>query len=311
MNVQHFSYNQQHFGEIDFDPTQASGRGGHLAPALHLPTSFSLFPVKMIQGPQRSILVQELTGTAVIEHAGGFKLDVIPVSLHRLIAVGPARHNAELCLPITHEQIEAIEAGRKNGVVGISLQLRLSFLVLAIQDNRFDGSQPPHLVVDAGTAPAWISFKIPQSVWTGAVLNGLGFGQVLLFELPAFPVNALTTLGEAFEAAKRAQAMFNAGEYDVAVGLCRTAVQPLRNHLKKIKEKVGNDTAADWAEKIGESTFHWLTTVLGKTHGVGSVAFHEGSTGRFSRLDAQMILTNVISILAYAARLENLHLTQR
>ncbi|HWA09567.1 MAG TPA: hypothetical protein VG838_08975 [Opitutaceae bacterium] len=98
--------------------------------------------------------------------------------------------------------------------------------------------------------------------------------------------------------------MFNAGEYDLTVGLCRTAVQPLRNHLKRIKAAAGDGTTADWAEKIGDATFEWLSIVTGKTHGVGSAAVHEGSPGRFTRLDAQMILTTTISILAYAARLE-------
>ncbi|MDP3072293.1 MAG: hypothetical protein Q8N18_18525 [Opitutaceae bacterium] len=308
MNTHHFSYSDYQFAKVSFDPSSVCGRGGALAPALHLPASLELSPVAMMQGPVRGVLIQEIGGTAVVDHAGGFQLLVQTVPIQRVILSGPAPHHVELSLPVTRQQLEAIELARAQGDVSVSLQLRLSFLVLAPADGRCQtGFQVPNIILDAGSSAVFANFKIPQSVWAGSVLSGMGYGRVLLFELPAFPVAALSTLGEAFEAAKRAHAMFAAGEYDVTVGLCRTAVQPLRNHLKKIKEQAGDGTAADWAEKIGQATFDWLTTVTGKTHGVGSVAFHEGSSGRFSRLDAQMILTTTVSILAYAARLEKIH----
>lgn len=308
MNTHHFSYSQYNFAKISFDPSLVTGRGGALAPALHLPATLEISPIAMMQGPVRGVLVQELGGTAVVDHAGGFQLSVCATPIQRVILSGTAPHHVELSLPVTRHQLEAIETARAQGDVSLSLQLRLSFFVLApIEGKGPTGFQSPNVIVDAGTSPVFANFKVPQSVWAGPVLSGMGYAHTLLFELPAFPVAARATLGEAFEAAKRSQAMFNVGEYDVTVGLCRTAVQPLRNHLKKIKDRVGDGTAGDWAEKIGQATFDWLTTITGKTHGVGSVVFHEGSSGRFSRLDAQMVLTTTISILAYAARLEKIH----
>lgn len=308
MNTHIFSHNQSEFAKLSLDPSQLTGRGGALAPSLYLSGNLEISPLAQLQGSTRGVLVQGLSGTVVVDLAGGFQLHVIPQPIQRTVLAGSTPHHIELTLPITRHQLEAVESARDHGDVSLSFHLRLTIVVLAsIDRNGPSGYQSLTVVVDSGTAQVSFNLKIPQSTWAKQVLNGTGFGRILLFELPAFPVSALATLGEAFEAAKRAQAMFDAGEYDMSIVLCRTAVQPLRNHLKKIKDSAGGDTSADWAEKIGTATFDWLTTVTGKTHGVASAAAHEGSRGRFDRLDAQMILTTTVSLLAYAARLEKLN----
>lgn len=302
MCAQTFTYSQAHFGEISVDVTEATGRGGAPAPVLTLPAQLHVWALE-----SAGFLVQQLTGSVVVGHAGGFTLPLAPVSIQRtVVRQGFIKQFVELGFPIARHQVEAIEQNRQ-GDVNLSLQISLHYLVLAPVEMRTARAHLPCVILDAGTAVVHQQLKLSPSIWTGQVLPNLGHGQILLLEMPVFPVAALATLGEAFEAAKRAQAMFQAGEYDVAVGLCRTVVQPLRNHLKKIKEQAGDGTAGDWAEKIGQATFEWLTIVTGKTHGVGSAAFHAGSSGRFSRLDAQMILMTTFSVLAYAARLEGLH----
>lgn len=305
MHSHPFTYHQHHFGKISIDVTQASARGGGMAPALYLPAQLQISALEPASGQQVGFLAQELSGSAVIGHAGGFSVPLTPAPIQRVIMAGSFEQFVQLVFPLTGQQIEAIEQTR-TGEVSLSVHLLLHYLVLA-QANAAPQAAlyPPRTMLDAGLASIHANLKLPQSIWVHQVLPNLGHGQTLLLEMPAFPVSALATLGEAFEAAKRAQAMFQAGDYDVAVGLCRTAVQPLRNHLKKIKDRVGDGTAGDWAEKIGQATFEWLTIVTGKIHGVGSAALHEGSTGRFNRLDAQMILTTTFSLLAYAARLEN------
>jgi hypothetical protein len=302
------TYSNRIFGSISCDPTQITGRGGVLAPRLHLYGKLQVSGLGTTNGQQVGVLIQEITGNAVVDHAGGFQLSLDACQIQRVVMAGSVEQNVELTFPITTSQVEAIEQARNAGDVGLTLSLRVTFLVLSQGHTDLAvGVLPLRALVDTGGAQATINLKIPQSVWTKNVLPGIGYGQIILFEMPAFPVSALATLGEAFEATKRAHAMFSSGEYDLAVGLCRTAVQPLRNHLKKIKDQAGDATAGDWAEKIGQATFDWLTIVTGKTHGVASAATHEGSSGRFSRLDAQMILTTTISLLAYAARLERVN----
>lgn len=304
MSAQSFSYSSRNIGSIDCDPTQVKGRGMALAPRLLVPLTLEMMALESTAQADVGIMFGSVTGFLVVDLAGGFPLNVDAYALQRIIMKGSTKQNVELEFPISLFQMEAIEKARNHGEVSLSLQLKVSYTVLSQGTEAKVGFIPLRAVLDAGVAPVYLHVKVPQSIWTTQVLPAIGFGQVLLLELPAFPVSALASLGEAFAAAKRAQAMFDAGEYDLAVGLCRTAVQPLRNHLKKIKAEVGNDTAADWAEKIGDATFEWLTIVTGKTHGIGSVAAHEGSAGRFTRLDAQMILTTTVAVLAYAARLE-------
>jgi hypothetical protein len=296
----------QIIGSISCNPTQVKGRGMVLAPVLFIPISLEMMAVGGSGLKQVGVLFDRLTGKMVVDHAGGFALTLAPCPIRRIIMQGSTAQNVDLEFPIARHQIEAIEQARQSGDVSLSLQLQVEFTLLVQgQAEGPVGVIPPRAVLDTGAAQVFANIKVPQSVWTNAVLTQIGYGQIILFELPALPLTALASLGEALEAAKRAQAQFNAGEYDLCVALCRTAVQPLRSHLKRIKAQAGNDTAADWAEKIGDATFEWLTIVIGKTHGMGSAAAHEGSPGRFTRLDAQMILTTTISILAYSARLEH------
>lgn len=216
METHPFTYSSSHFGKLGIDPARTVGRGGALAPTIHFAVSAE-FGAIVSRTDSYSILVHALTGQAVIDHAGGFALDVIASPIQRLFAAEPTPQHVELFVRLNQSQLEAIEAGRKNRDVGVTLQLRLSFQVLAkIGAGVQTGFQVPHVVVDAAVAPLFVSFKIPQSTWVNEVLSQVGFGQVLMFEFPAYPVGALLGLGESFEAAKRAHQQFNAGEYPLS-----------------------------------------------------------------------------------------------
>jgi hypothetical protein len=297
----------QIIGSISCNPTYVTGRGMTLAPVLLVPITFEMMALGTSGPKQIGVLFDGITGKVVVDHAGGFSLALAACPIRRIIMQGSAAQTVVLEFPIFPYQVEAIEQSRRSGDVSLTLQLQVEFtlLVQGTTEAVF-GVIPPRAVLDTGATQVIAKITVPQSIWVNAVLPQLAYGQIILFELPAVPLTALASLGEAFEAAKRAQAQFNAGDYDLCVVFCRTTVQPLRNHLKKIKTEAGNDTAADWAEKIGDATFEWLTIVTSKTHGMGSAAVHEGSPGRFTRLDAQMILTTTMSLLAYAARLEHL-----
>lgn len=276
-----------------------------LAPTLKIPIQMRMMALGAAGKLQTGVLFNAISGRVIIDHAGGFPLFLQPVPIAKIIMSGSTEYRAELEFPISQHQVDAVEKARASADVSLTLQLKVEYSVLCQSSNEAEvGVYPQRAILDTGVTEVFLNIKVPQSIWTKDVLTQLGFGKIILFEIPAVPISALASLGEAFEATKRAHALFGSGEYDLAVGLCRTAVQPLRNHLKKIKAAVGDDTAADWAEKIGDATFDWLNIVVGKTHGMGSAAVHEGSPGRFGRLDAQMILTLTVSLLAYVARLE-------
>jgi len=304
MNAQPFTYSSRIIGSIGCDPAQVRGRGMALSPALHVPVKLQMNAMDPTPQQDVGIMFEDITGFAVVDHAGGFPIPLETFPIRRIIMKGSTDQHVDLEFRITHAQVEAIEEARACGDVSLTLQVKIGYTVICqVQGAPTVGVLPIRAILETGVAPVFLNVKVPQSVWTNNILPAIGFGQMLLFEMPAYPIAALASLGEAFEAANRAQALFNSGEYDLCVAMCRTAVQPLRNHLRRIKEKVGDDTPGDWAEKIGNATFEWLTIVTGKTYGMGSAAVHEGSRGRFDRLDAQMILTTTVSVLAYAARL--------
>lgn len=305
MNAQSFTYSSRIIGSIGCDPTQVRGRGMALSPALQVPVKLQMSAMDPTPQQDVGIMFEEITGFAVVDHAGGFPIPLETFPIRRIIMKGSTDQHVDLEFRITHSQVEAIEKARASGDVSLTLQVKIGYTVICQGHGAPTvGVLPIRAILDTGVAPVFLNVKVPQSVWTNTVLPGVGFGQVLLFAMPAFPIAALASLGGAFEAAKRAQALFNSGEYELCVTMCRTAVEPLRNHLKRIKAELGDGTAGDWAQKIGDATFDWLTIVTGKTYGMGSAAVHEGSRGRFDRLDAQMILTTTVSLLAYAARLE-------
>ena len=121
-------------------------------------------------------------------------------------------------------------------------------------------------------------------------------------EFPAVALNVFNELQHSYTALQRAHTKFTAGEYDEAIWQCRTAVDPLREELRKIKEGSPDSLSADWAEEVGPATVDWLLTLLRKTHGVANTPTHSPNTGHFSRLDAQMILTVTTAVVAYVAR---------
>ena len=96
MNAHNFSHNQSQFAKLTLDPSQFSGRGGALAPSLYLSGNLEINPLARIQGPTRGVLLQELSGTAVVDHAGGFQLHVVPQPIQRTVLAGSTPLPAEL-----------------------------------------------------------------------------------------------------------------------------------------------------------------------------------------------------------------------
>ncbi len=71
MDAHTFTYSNYHFGKLTVDPARTCGRGGALAPVIQV-SATAEFGAINLGSNSRSVLVQELSGTAVIEHAGGF-----------------------------------------------------------------------------------------------------------------------------------------------------------------------------------------------------------------------------------------------
>ena len=210
---------------------------------------------------------------------------------------------SELEFPLDRYRVELLEQ-RRNGD-DMNLRMDMQILLARFGERTLFGKPETKLPVALNFNIRYqspISLQVPQSVWLKSVLPGLGYGIINVLEFPAVALTACNELQHSYSALQRAHTKFTAGEYDEAIWQCRTAVDPLREELKKIKDGSPDSLSAEWAEKIGAATVEWLLIFFGKTHGIANTPTHSPNTGHFSRLDAQMILTVTTAVVAYVAR---------
>lgn len=230
--------------------------------------------------------------------------DASPNSLRFARNLLSGQDNMRLEFPLDRYRVELLEQRRNGGDMELRMEVQL---LLAHFGNRLQSGKPekeaiPFALDFENPSESSIHLRIPQSVWIRNVLPGLGYGIIHVLEFPAIGLDSYKKLQHSYAALQRAQTKFTVGDYDEAIWLCRTAIDPLRNELKKIKHGNRDNLSADWAEKIGPATADWLLTVFSKTHGVANTPTHSPNTGHFSRLDAQMIMTVTAAVLAYVAR---------
>lgn len=212
-------------------------------------------------------------------------------------------HSGELEFPLDKYRVELLEQRRDGG--DMNLRMNMQILLARFGDRMQFGKPETKLPLTLSFDTRYqssINLLVPQSVWIKNVLPGLGYGIINVLEFPAVTLTACNELQHSYSALQRAHTKFTAGEYDEAIWQCRTAVDPLREELQKIKDGSPNSLSADWAEKIGSATVDWLLTFFGKTHGIANTPTHSPNTGHFSRLDAQMILSFTTAVVAYVAR---------
>lgn len=299
-----FNFQGYNVAAAEIDPSAVSADGGPEYPRLIIPVRFKLHRPKDVHGSDQDLLFSDLKAHLFIDGRNSKIADATDRPINKLLRVpGPCDLTSTVVeFPLDSYRVEKIEQLRKA-----DLNLRLDlFLSFATFGQPFWGHQskadPTLRVAEMETLSTNVQLTVPQSNWVNQVLPGLGYGVVHLIELPAVSPEACAALGHSYHALTRAREEFGSGDYDGAIALCRTAVDPIRNELKKLKENKPDSLAADWVEKVGASTIEWLNVVLGKTHGVANTPHHSPKTGYFSRLDAHMILMTTISVVAYVAR---------
>ena len=276
--------------EIVIDVANIRGVGGPAFPRLLVPLKLNFSKWEGYRLVYQALSVQLATKD------GRVIADAAPQAFaHRVEMSFPTYHQLEFSLD--HHRLETIESER--GANSLFLQLTVQSAVTAVYVG--DDSYKPTLGEGLHPLTGMTHFQIPANAWCENVAPGLGIGLIKVFELPAVPLEAIEDYDRAFRSLDKAQKLFAKGEYDDAVAECRKAIEPLRSHLKKVKLLDPDILPADYADKIGSATAEWLLTMIGKTHGVAS-ALHHSTTVHFSRLDAQMVLTITVSLVAYVLR---------
>lgn len=297
------TYNSFVVAELEANPSHVYGTGGPDYPRLMMNLRSNFLPYGLDQKIGDELLFFSIKAELFINDCPHRIADTFQPFQYQSVR---SRQETSVVLdfPLDRYRVEKIEQ-RRSGDVKIKAVVNVASALNGVpRHGDFAASTQPRL---HGFQNLFceITFTIPHSVWLQNVLPGLGWGTVQVIELPSIGLEEFKRMEHAYTALKKGEELFKNGDYDQAVGFCRTAIDPVREDLKKLKLEKPNNLGADWAEKIGNSTVEWLTTVLGKTHGVANTPHHSPNPGHFTRLDAQMILTVTAAVLAYLGRTKN------
>jgi len=149
-----------------------------------------------------------------------------------------------------------------------------------------------------------ISFIVPDTQWREQVLPGLGYGKVMVVELPAVSLDDCAALSHSFKALENAQKQFSLGLYDESAGSCRVALDPFFELVEKQDEpgKKIPKLKKSWERNLGAATYEWLDSNLGAIKQATNKP-HHSPNNHFDRLEAQMLLMITIAFVSYVARI--------
>lgn len=148
-----------------------------------------------------------------------------------------------------------------------------------------------------------LPFIVPDTQWRERVLPALGYGKVMVVELPAVSLESCAALDHSFKALENAQKQFTLGLYDETAGSCRVA---LDQFFEQVKKEEGSDRTipklkTSWETRLGTATHQWLDSALGAIK-VATNKPHHDPKNHFDRLGAQMLLMVTTALVSYAAQ---------
>jgi hypothetical protein len=245
-----------------------------------------------------------LTGELIV---GGHEkiADIKPYSVNhvRLASQNYATEiNLNIEIPLDAKRIEWLE--QKRAGKSFEAKLHIDFQVQSFGANQHTADFPCGLM-DISNIQGDIPFTVPDTQWREKVLLGLGYGKVLVVELPAVSLESCAVLEHSFKALENAQKQFSLGLYDETAGSCRVA---LDQFFEQVKKEEGSDKTIpklkkSWETKLGAATYQWLDTALGAIKEAANKPHHSPHS-HFDRLDAQMLLMITTALVSYASRTE-------
>src|SRR5436190_6637872 len=150
---------------------------------------------------------------------------------------------SEFQFTIVHETMNKIENQRKGDLL-FSLSVVLHAAVY--EEIVFTNNQSKSFISDFDKGSGHIDFQIQQSYWVNKVLPQTGYDSFRLIELPStsliIPLEYKKSLNELDEAKK----YFLNGDYDKAVGHCRSALDPFKPKKDEIKTFIKSKSESVW-----------------------------------------------------------------
>lgn len=241
-----------------------------------------------------------LTGELVI---GSEKIaDIRPISINTK-RIGKQKYTSDVLLnveiPLDTHRIEWIEQQRSANVFAGTLRINLQVQVFG---TPFDPQNFAFGLMESSNIYGDIPLTISETIWREKVLPGLGYGKVMIVELPVVGLESCKALEHCFKALEKAQKQFSLGLYDEAAGTCRIALDPFFESVDKGdgSGKQIPKLKSSWETQLGSSTYQWLDSALGIIKAATNKPHHSPNC-HFDRLGAQMLLMITTALISYAA----------
>lgn len=315
MIIGRFKFDSNELVELELEPNQVQATKDvngallffHFRLHLHSPAK---------RGLNADVVVYTLlTGDVCLDHVPEVSrlrigsIEPIQVNdLHRKEWDGVRTFSSTAVMPFSERAMEAVERTRR-GDIYLHLDWKLGVITYGPEMHALQ--KPPAAQPAISGAKSMVcqaGLLLPQSVWVNQVLNGSGYGQVKVVELPVLERSEHPGLEKSYQALDQALDYYRRGDYDTAVRDCRIALEA---HWQRLKEKRRPDgtpgkskLAEEWAEVVGASTVKWLQEVLGASWQATHKRHHSPNSGHYSRQDAQMIIAVTTAVLSYIARID-------
>lgn len=297
------SFNCYNVGEVELNIEHVYGTGGSLYPRLVIPCRFVFQSLTDVRGSRSDLWFQQPTAEIRHSAAPGEKLaDGQMAPFFQICVFGYPHENpvsTVIEVPLEQRRLEWLEQAR-HGDLDFDLRITLLATAFGISTWQKDGIQPN--AWHAQQIEARATLKISRSVWIEKVLPGMDYGQIKVVEIPAVPLAQYKGLQHSFAALEKAEKQFKAGFYDDAAASCRIALEPFFEQVPK-PDGTGTMPALkkSWERILGEATHEWLGKSMNAVKWATN-SLHHSPTARFSRFDAQMLLSIVTALISYAAR---------
>lgn len=290
--------------EASFNVENIQGIGGSLLPRLY-------FQVKLKIDDEHGSRLREkiqawsfttLTGELVVGNCEKIA-DIKTCSLNG-IRLATQNYPTDLLLnieiPLDARRIEWLEQRRAGKSFGALLRIELLVQCFGSNQHTLEFSSG---LMEVSSIRGDIPFIVPDTQWREKVLSGLGYGKVMVVELPAISLASCAALEHSFKALENAQKQFSLGLYDETAGSCRVALDQFFESADKGdgSGKTVPKLKKSWEPRLGAATHQWLDDALGAIKDSTNKP-HHSPHNHFDRLGAQMLLMVTTALVSYAAQ---------
>ena len=224
----------------------------------------------------------------------------IMLANHQLSA-NQLSYESQFDFTINYETIAKIEKERKGD---LTFSVAVAIEAAVYDEIIFEGNLNKQFVSEFSKGSGYIDFLVPQSSWVNTLLPQMGHDSFRLFELPKNSHIIPEAYSKSLNELEEAKRYFLNGDYDKAVGHCRSALDPFKAKKDELKTFIKSKSELSWINEVLVATDEWLLKLVKSTSHFTSKAHHIPSVGHFGRSEAEIIMMITTALIAYIAKVE-------